>query len=157
MRACAHALLFRLLERANRCSALRLQNSNFRQKSFEFNFTVSKLQASIYKSDISIEKPDKLLVEAILDRFSFEFAIRPYDMKVGITLGSFSIEDRMVEEGTLFPRLVSSDAHDQQNTESDLVRIKYAKVQPDSPEFMTVHEGNNTVGSDCQHALVFDV
>jgi hypothetical protein len=68
-------------------------------------------------------------------------------MQVGITLASFSIEDKMVEATSLFPQLVSSEEDGTAAKEAgkDLVSIKYAKVQPDSPEFMTVHEGNNQV------------
>lgn len=70
-------------------------------------------------------------------------------MQVGITLGSFSIEDRMVESTSQFPQLVSSEADSTagKGAGRDLVSIKYAKVQPDSPEFMTVHEGNNQVST----------
>jgi len=79
-------------------------DANFRQKSFEFNFTVTKLQASIYKSDPSIDKPDKLLVDTVLEGFSFQFALRPYDMQVGIQLHRFAIDDKMVEENRNSPR-----------------------------------------------------
>lgn len=124
------------------------QNANFRQKSFEFMFTVNKLQASIYKSDASLDKPDKLLAETILNAFNFALAIRPYDMQVGITLGAFTIEDRMVERDSRFPQLVTSDLLEgDKSGKADLVNIKYARVAPDSPEFMTVHEGNNQVRS----------
>jgi len=118
-------------------------DANFRQKSFEFNFTVTKLQASIYKSDPSIDKPDKLLVDTVLEGFSFQFALRPYDMQVGIQLHRFAIDDKMVEEKSQFTQIVTSDAHHGDSQSTDLVTIKYARVQPNSPEFMTVHEGNN--------------
>ena len=106
---------------------------------------MTKLQASIYKSDPSIDKPDKLLVDTILEGFSFQFALRPYDMQVGMQLHRFAIDDKMVEDNSLFKQIVSSDAHDGVGESTDLVTIKYARVQPDSPEFMTVHEGNNQV------------
>lgn len=129
-----------------------MQNSNFRQKSFEFKFTVSKLQASIYKSDTSLDKPDKLLADAILNTFDFAFALRPYDMQVDISLGSFTIDDKMVEESSRFQQLVTSDLdHAGKHGTTDLVRIRYARVQPDSPEFMTVHEGNNQVKLDANY------
>ena len=120
-----------------------LQNANFRQKSFEFVFTVTSLQVSIYKSDVMPEKPDRLLVETILNSFNFAFALRPYDMQVAITLAAFSIEDKMVEKNSIFQQLVGSDVDEKQMNGKDLVSIKYSRVQSDSPEFMTVHEGNN--------------
>ena len=104
---------------------------------------MTKLQASIYKSDASPNKPDKLLVETILNSFTFAFALRPYDMQVTISLAAFSVEDKMVEENSLFHQLVGSDVEEIGQSGKDLVTIKYAKVQPESPEFMTVHEGNN--------------
>lgn len=117
------------------------QNSNHLQKSFEFTFRVDRLQASIYKADVVAGRPDRILVDAILDTFNFAFALRPFDMGVDITLRSFVIEDRMVEPDSRFPRLVTSD--ESKDTSADLVTIKYARVNPDSPDFMTVHEGNN--------------
>lgn len=106
---------------------------------------MTRLQASIYKSDPSIDKPDKLLVDTVLEGFDFQFALRPYDMQVGIQLRRFAIDDKMVEETSHFTQIVTSDAHDGIGETADLVTIKYARVQPDSPEFMTVHEGNNQV------------
>lgn len=68
-------------------------------------------------------------------------------MQVDIKLGAFTIDDKMVEETSRFQQLVTSDPdHAGKHGTSDLVRIHYARVQPDSPEFMTVHEGNNQVG-----------
>jgi hypothetical protein len=65
-------------------------------------------------------------------------------MSVDILLRSLYIEDKMVDNGAAFHRLVTSD--DQHGDKArDLVRIKYFRVQPNSPEFMTVHEGVNQV------------
>lgn len=49
----------------------------------------------------------------------------------------------MIENGKASRPLVSSDLNGdhQSKPEHDLVRIKYAKVQKDSPEFQTVWEG----------------
>ena len=64
-------------------------------------------------------------------------------MQVGIQLHRFAIDDKMVEEKSQFTQIVTSDAHHGDSQSTDLVTIKYARVQPNSPEFMTVHEGNN--------------
>lgn len=73
-------------------------------------------------------------------------------MQVDISLGSFTIDDKMVEESSRFQQLVTSDLdHAGKYGTTDLVRIRYARVQPDSPEFMTVHEGNNQVKLDANY------
>lgn len=89
------------------------------------------------------DKPDKLLADALLQSFNFAFAMRPYDMQVDISLRSFSLDDKMVLAGSQFPQLVTSDSQDVHDRPRDLVNIHYARVNPDSPDFMTVHEGNN--------------
>ncbi|KDE03795.1 hypothetical protein MVLG_05736 [Microbotryum lychnidis-dioicae p1A1 Lamole] len=113
---------------------------NINQKTFEFTFQVDKVQASIFRSNPDPKKPDRLLANAVLQGFQFEFGLRPFDMSVDILLRSLYIEDKMVEAGHEFRHLVTSEelsgAHGK-----DLVRIQYRGVQKVSPEFMTVHEG----------------
>ncbi|SCV68005.1 BQ2448_126 [Microbotryum intermedium] len=113
---------------------------NIHQKTFEFTFQVDKVQASIFRSNPDPSKPDRLLANAVLQGFQFEFGLRPFDMSVDILLRSLYIEDKMVEAGNEFRHLVTSEelsgAHGK-----DLVCIQYRGVQKISPEFMTVHEG----------------
>jgi vacuolar protein sorting-associated protein 13A/C len=111
---------------------------------FEFTFHVDRLQASIYKSNPS--KADKLLANMILEDFDFAFELRQYDMSVDIGLRSLCVEDKMVEDDARFSKLVTShDGPDGVESPKELVRIKYARCQPESPEFLDVFEGINQV------------
>ncbi|BFZ60577.1 Vacuolar protein sorting-associated protein 13 [Saitoella coloradoensis] len=114
------------------------------RKNFEFNFTVDKLQGSLYKQNADRRKPDELLVDIVLEHFALDFMLRPYDMVADVVLKTLHVEDRM---DTLSPpefrRLITSarvGAGDG-GVQPDLVHIKYSKVDKDSPEFMTVYEG----------------
>lgn len=64
-------------------------------------------------------------------------------MSVDILLRSLYVEDKMVEDGTDFRHLITSELDEGKNV--DLVRIRYQGVQKTSPEFMTVHEGIDKV------------
>ncbi|KIR74970.1 vacuolar protein sorting-associated protein vps13 [Cryptococcus deuterogattii CA1014] len=117
------------------------QKSALRQVTFEFSFSVGKLQASLFKSVSSTaEKP---LADAVLEGFGLTFALRKWDMSVDLFLRSVTLA--MIEQGSA-PRLLLSSASEDGNSPSDLklVQVKYIKVQKDSPEFMTKHEGVDT-------------
>ncbi|KAM0749832.1 hypothetical protein T439DRAFT_348604 [Meredithblackwellia eburnea MCA 4105] len=117
--------------------------NNIHQKTFEFTFQVDRVQASIFRSALDPKQPDRLLANAVLESFRFEFALRPYDMSVDILLRSLYVEDKMVDDDTEFRHLVTSkqleDASENGQVQ-DLVRIRYQGVQKTSPEFMTVHD-----------------
>ncbi|GAA6031882.1 hypothetical protein JCM8097_003317 [Rhodosporidiobolus ruineniae] len=115
-------------------------NQNIHQKTFEFSFAVDRVQASIFRSNPDPTKPDRLLVNAVLEGFQLEFALRPYDMSVDVLLRSLYIEDKMTAQKNEFRHLVTSEKLEGGH-EQDLVRIRYQGVQKTSPEFMTVHEG----------------
>lgn len=117
-----------------------LQKQNVHQKTFEFSFAVDRVQASIFRSNSDPAKPDRLLVNAVLEGFQLEFALRPFDMSVDVLLRSLYIEDKMTQDKNEFRHLVTSDQLDGGEVQ-DLVRIRYQGVQKASPEFMTVHEG----------------
>lgn len=127
------------------------QTKNLNQKAFEFAFKVERVQASIFRSNLDPTQPDRLLVNAVLEGFNFEFGLRPFDMSVDILLRSLYVEDKMVDEQTEFRHLVTSkklgvgEVGTNGATGQDLVRIKYQGVQKASPEFMTVHEGIDKV------------
>ncbi|WWD17860.1 hypothetical protein CI109_102304 [Kwoniella shandongensis] len=114
------------------------QKSAIRQISFEFSFSVGKLQASLFRStSANTEKP---LADAVLEGFGFTFALRKYDMSVDLFLRSVTLA--MIEQGSARKPLLSS-ANEGSDSPSDLklVQVKFNKVQKDSPEFMTRHEG----------------
>ena len=123
------------------------QRDAFQQKMFEFNFTVHTLTAAIFKAHPDHAERDRLLVNTVLQNFTFNFALRKFDMAVDIRLRSLSVEDKMVADGSKFQQLVTSEEMEKGDvgTPTDLVRVQYTRVQTNSPEFMTVHEGFNQV------------
>ncbi len=120
------------------------QSEGFHQKTFEFNFTVVTLSAAIYKSNPDPKKSDLLLVNTVLKDFSLNFALRAFDMEANVKLHSLIIEDKMVENPQGFKYLVTSQEISEKQAAhqtSELVRVRYSRVDGESPEFMTVHEG----------------
>ncbi len=79
--------------------------------------------------------------DAVLEKFGLNFALRKYDMSVDVFLRSLSLS--MVREGRPpLPVLYSDEGSAAQKGDMhELLRLKYEKVQKESPEFMTVHEG----------------
>lgn len=138
---------------------------NAHQKTFELDFTVDSLQASIFKSNADTSKPDRLLVEANFEGFYLGLAVLPYQLSVDVGLRSLELEDKIVDHGPAFKYLITSKPVDDgtvvggvgadtqedkgkisasapsPTTQKDLVTVKYVRVQPDSPDFMSVYEG----------------
>jgi len=114
---------------------------NLHQRNFEFRFTVEKLQGSLYRADPNGKKPDQLLVELIAEHFHLDFYTRPYDMVAEVVLRSLAVED-YVEQDAIpeFKSIVSSQETDGSES-TDLVTVKFVRVQKDSPEFETTYEG----------------
>jgi vacuolar protein sorting-associated protein 13A/C len=112
------------------------------QINFEFSFSVGKLQASLFKSTSATA--EKVLADATLEGFGLTFAQRKYDMSVDLFLRNVTLAMASQGGGVKRPLLSSAaDLSSSSTTPSDLklVRVKYMKVQKDSPEFMGVHEG----------------
>lgn len=121
------------------------QTVNFKQANFEFQFTVGKLTASIFKSSLH-DGEDQRLVDSVLEGFSFGLTLRNYDLMVEITLHSMYIEDQILHQGLpvspAFKKLITSQVlEDSSSDKLDLVKFKYSQVQTDHPEFMTHFEG----------------
>ena len=131
---------------------------NAHQKTFELSFVVDSLQGSIYKSNTDPSKPDRLLVEANFEGFLLHLAVLPYHMEVDVGLRSLELEDKIVDQTEdVFKYLItsktvndgatmggssqSSSKASTPKSDKDLVRVKYTRVDTDSPEFMTVYEG----------------
>ncbi|GAA6061937.1 hypothetical protein JCM10212_001505 [Sporobolomyces blumeae] len=114
--------------------------TNIHQKTFEFTFSVDRVQGSVFRSNVDPTKPDRLLANTVLEGFHLEFGLRPCDMSVDVLLRSLYIEDKMGEQDTEFRHLVTSEKLDGGHAQ-DLVRVHYRGVDKDSPEFQTVHEG----------------
>jgi vacuolar protein sorting-associated protein 13A/C len=111
------------------------------QRTFEFRFTVEKLQGSLYRSDPSSKKPDQLLVELVAEHFFFDFLLRPFDMSAQLGLKSLAVEDH-VEDNPVpeFKNIVSS-ASSKGSKSADLFRLKFTRVNKDSPELHTKYNG----------------
>ncbi|KAF2203968.1 vacuolar protein sorting-associated protein-like protein vps13 [Delitschia confertaspora ATCC 74209] len=114
---------------------------NLHQRNFEFNFTVDKLQGSLYRSDPERKRPDQLLVELVAEHFGLEFYQEPFEMGANVRLGSLAIEDH-VEANPLpeFRNIVSSEDVCASGPK-DLFQLKFVKVNKDSPEFIAKYEG----------------
>ncbi|SNX84266.1 related to VPS13 - involved in regulating membrane traffic [Melanopsichium pennsylvanicum] len=132
---------------------------NAHQKTFELEFVVESLQGSIYRSATDASQPDRLLVDARFEGFLLHLAIYPYHMEVDVGLRSLELEDKIVDQGAQFRHLITSKHVKDSNSRSatgdssassgtvspseqrDLVRVRYTRVSPESPEFMTKYEG----------------
>jgi vacuolar protein sorting-associated protein 13A/C len=80
------------------------------------------------------------LANAVLEGFGLTFQLRKWDMSVDLFLEAITLA--MVDQGKVSRPLLSS-SNDSVSAAADhkLVRVKYRKVQKDSPEFMSKHEG----------------
>ncbi|SPO25926.1 related to VPS13 - involved in regulating membrane traffic [Ustilago trichophora] len=132
---------------------------NAHQKTFELEFVVDSLQGSIFRSATDPSQPDRLLVDARFEGFLLHLAVYPYHMDVDVGLRSLELEDKIVDQGAQFRHLITSKHVRDSNSRSvtgdstastgtaspseqrDLVRVRYTRVSPESPEFMTKYEG----------------
>lgn len=132
---------------------------NAHQKTFELEFVVDSLQGSIFRSATDPSQPDRLLVDARFEGFLLHLAVYPYHMDVDVGLRSLELEDKIVDQGAQFRHLITSkhvrdsgsrsatgDSSASSGTASpaeqrDLVLVRYTRVSPESPEFMTKYEG----------------
>ncbi|KAL4243512.1 VPS13 family protein [Abortiporus biennis] len=106
------------------------------QHIFEMHFTVDTLRASLFKS--SSDGTEKEIGSLSLGRFSLDFALEKYVMSVNVTLRSISMN--VVQQGKGLLEFMSSTLSD---SDQELLVVKYTRAQPQSPEFLTVHEGMN--------------
>ncbi|PGH11668.1 hypothetical protein AJ80_07035 [Polytolypa hystricis UAMH7299] len=111
------------------------------KRMFEFKFTVDTLRGSLYRSDPDGEKPDKLLVELVARHFELDFYLRPYDMVAEVLLKSLSVDDYIEEQSNPeFKQIVSSKGFEAKE-DRDLFNLKFVRVNPSSPEFLSTYEG----------------
>ncbi|KAI8944058.1 hypothetical protein F4801DRAFT_267969 [Xylaria longipes] len=120
------------------------QQLKVQQRNFEFKFAVDKLQGSLYRSDPDGHEPDSLLVELIAEDFALDLYIRPFDLAAEVSLGSVKVDDFVDNPPAEFKSMVSSGDVEDRQQQRDLVRVKFTKVRPESPEFMPVYEGIET-------------
>ncbi|KIM48205.1 hypothetical protein M413DRAFT_439924 [Hebeloma cylindrosporum] len=113
-----------------------LEHPELRQHIFELNFQVEKLRAVISKSGTDgVEKP---LGDLHLEGFSLSFALAKFEMKVEVKLNTISMN--VVQPNNTDIHFISTPALDLTD-DKDLLRIAYSRVQKQSPEFFSLHEG----------------
>jgi vacuolar protein sorting-associated protein 13A/C len=111
------------------------------QKNFELKFTVDKLEGLLFKADPDGKADDQLLVELIAESFLLDFYLRPFDMAAEVRLRSLAVVDH-VEEDPLpeFRNIIESEKVEGQ----DLFKLKFVKVNKESPEYLTKYESIGT-------------
>ncbi|MCJ1472238.1 hypothetical protein MMC13_000885 [Lambiella insularis] len=113
---------------------------NLHQRNFELNFTVDRLQGSLYRADPNGSKPDQLLVELVAEHFHLGFYLRPFDMVAEVVLKTLSVEDHIEEDPSPEFKNIISSQDIEQTEERDLINLKFVKVNKDSPEFESTYE-----------------
>ncbi|RDW68381.1 hypothetical protein BP5796_09038 [Coleophoma crateriformis] len=116
------------------------ENLKIQQRNFELKFQVDRLQGSLYRSDPEGEKPDKLLVELVAEKFGLDLCVRPYDLLIETTLESVVVDDYVENPSAEFKSIISS-GDPETDDRKELVWVKIVIVKKESPEFMTKYEG----------------
>lgn len=111
------------------------------QRNFEFNFTVDKLQGSLYKTDSEGRKPDQLLVELVAEHFDLDFYQEQFEMGADVRLRSLAVEDHVEKNPLPEFRNIMSSEDASADEQKDLFSLKFVKVNKESPEFQTKFEG----------------
>ncbi|EIM83408.1 uncharacterized protein STEHIDRAFT_170692 [Stereum hirsutum FP-91666 SS1] len=111
-----------------------VEQRGMHQRTFELNFQVDTVRASISKSQG--EDGEKPLGDLSFNQFTLTFGLEKFDMTVDISLGSLSMN--LMEPGAEPLEVLSSVETDENK---DLLTVKYHRVQKASPEFFTMHEG----------------
>jgi len=120
------------------------EDINIHQRNFEFKFTVDELRGSLFRADPEHKKPDQLLVDLVAQSFNLDFYQRAFDMAAEVSLRTLVVEDHIEESpAPEFRNLISSEDIFT-NKQEDLFKLKFVKVNKDSPEFMTEYEGIGT-------------
>nr|POE74636.1 vacuolar protein sorting-associated protein 13 [Quercus suber] len=120
------------------------QNVNPAQKTFEFEFTVDKLQGSLYKADPEGKKEDQLLVDLIAETFYLQFYQRAFDMVADVRLRALSVEDHVeLSPAPEFKNLISSE-DPQSEEQKDLLSVHFVMVNKEHPDFNSKYEGIKT-------------
>ena len=113
------------------------QRQALQQISFQFAFSVGKIRTSLFRS-IS-PTAEKALADAVLEGFGLTFALRKFDMSVDLFLQNVTLA--MAEEGGIAKAPLLSSAETADGSDVKLVQVRYLRVQKESPEYMTKHEG----------------
>ncbi|KAK6505305.1 hypothetical protein TWF481_007211 [Arthrobotrys musiformis] len=113
------------------------------QKTFEFKFQVDRLQGSLFKAEGTTNAPDRPLAELVADGFILNFYVRPYDIVADVILKTLNLEDQIdTDPSPQFKSIITSEGSKDKG--KSLVHVKYAKINRNSPEYMTIYEGIDT-------------
>jgi vacuolar protein sorting-associated protein 13A/C len=118
-----------------------IKEAHIHQRNFEFKFTVDKLQGSLYRTDPEGKGADKLLVELIAEHFDLDFYQEAFEMGADVSLRSLAVEDHVEETPIPEFRNIISSEDASADEQKDLFKLKFVKVNKDSPEFQTKFEG----------------
>lgn len=117
---------------------------NPEQRNFEFQFTVDKLQGSLFRSDPDGKEEDQLLVDLIAETFHLTFYQRAFDIVADVQLKAVTVEDHVEESpAPEFKNLISSEDLYAKKQE-DLLTVHFMKVNRDHPDFEKKFEGIGT-------------
>lgn len=117
------------------------EDVNLHQRNFEFNFTVDRLQGSLYRAHSDRSRPDQLLVELVAEHFNLGFYLRPFDMVAEIYLKTLKVDDHIESDPSPeFKQIISSQDVNTKD-EKSLLNLKFVKVNIDSPELESTYEG----------------
>ena len=119
-------------------------SANLQQNTFEFKFTVDKLQGSLFKADTNGNDAEQLLIDMVAESFELKLLRKPILMIAEISLQSLSVDDH-IENGSNpeFQKIITSEP-DRTKGDDNLLRVKYEKVNTESPDYITVYEGIDT-------------
>ncbi|ORX97315.1 hypothetical protein K493DRAFT_336590 [Basidiobolus meristosporus CBS 931.73] len=116
-------------------AALSGSKQRLEHKLVEFSFGIERLEASLRKADKQMN--EVILANMKLESFCIEYTQREFDMESLITIQSFAVED-MMNPGKGFEHLITSETGEE--GQSELVRIHYHSISPQSPEYMSTYE-----------------
>ncbi|KAH9898385.1 vacuolar protein sorting-associated protein 13 [Cubamyces lactineus] len=111
-----------------------ISNPALHQHVVEVDFKVDTLRATLSKS--APDGTDKLLGDAVFQGFGLVYAMEKYVMKVDVNLKSISMH---INQAGREPLEFMSSAAGPSST--DLLTVKYTRVQQTSPEYQQVYEG----------------
>lgn len=114
------------------------QKMELQQVSFEFNFSVGKLQASLFRSTSATT--ERLLANAALEGFGLTFKQRKYEMSVDLFLRNIALAMQEHGKTSQRPLLSSGEVSKGDSEGHKLVQVHYLRVQKDSPDYMTKYE-----------------
>ncbi|TFK77101.1 vacuolar protein sorting-associated protein 13 [Pluteus cervinus] len=113
------------------------QHPAIHQHIIEFNFKVNTLTANLFRSD---GVGEKLLGALSLDGFGLLYITTKFTMQADVALRSLSMTlEQAGKKPIQFLSSIDTDIPD--NSADDLLRVKYRRVQVESPDFLAKYEG----------------